>query len=286
MTTAVLLGAGGMLATELAALSPPEVQLTPLGIADLDITSRDAVAAALDRAKPDVVVNASAYTAVDRAETEYEIALAVNGTAVGVLGELCAARGIRVVHFSTDYVFDGNAVQPYRESDPVNPVNAYGRSKLAGERGLAESGADALVLRTQWLFGIGGQSFPRTMWGRAQRRLPTRVVADQIGRLTSATDLARATWELVGRKARGLYHVANGGDATSWFDVARVVFDASGASACLQPCTTADYPTAARRPAYSVLSTERIAREHSIALRPWPVALTAFLELLQRERPG
>jgi dTDP-4-dehydrorhamnose reductase len=273
-----------MLATDLAALAPADVQLVQLGLAELDITDAGAVASELDGIHPDIVINAAAYTQVDRAETDYETALAVNGTAVTALGTLCAARDVRVVHFSTDYVFGGDAVRPYREDDSVNPVNAYGRSKLAGELGLAASGARAVILRTQWLFGLHGQSFPRTMWTRAKRRLATRVVADQVGRPTSTVDLARATWDLVGRGASGLYHVANRGSAATWFDVALAVFSAVGSVDCLEPCGTAEYPTPAPRPAYSVLATDLVARDYGVAMQPWRDALRVFVGLLERER--
>ena len=272
-----------MLATDIAAAAPSEAEVAAFGRAEMDVRDADAVANALDDTRPDWVINASAYTHVDRAETDYENALAVNGAAVARLGELCAKRGIRVVHFSTDYVFRGDAARPYGEDDPVDPINAYGRSKLAGEQGLAASGVHALILRTQWLFGAAGKSFPRTMWDRATRELATRVVADQFGRPTHTVDLARATWQLIAQDRRGTFHIAGGGAPATWFDVATAVFTAAGVPGILSACTTADYPTAARRPAWSVLDTGRLA-DAGISLPPWRASLAAFLRLLAGDR--
>jgi len=283
VTRVVLLGAKGMLGTDLVATAPDSVQMVPFGRSELDVTDSNAVTRVLDEARPDWVVNASAYTQVDRAETDYATALAVNGTAVTLLGQLCATRHVRLVHFSTDYVFRGDATRPYQEDDPVDPLNAYGRSKLAGEHGLAGSGARSLVLRTQWLYGLGGTSFPRTMWNRALKRSPTRVVDDQRGRPTYTVDLARAVWQLIGHDAHGVYHIASAGEHASWFDVATAVFAAAGVTSLLSACATADYPTAAPRPAYSVMDTSRLARETGITLPAWRPALEQFLRVLAAE---
>ena len=285
MTKVLLLGAGGMLAQELIGAAPPGTQLVARSRSQLDVVDADAVAEALDREEPRWVINASAYTRVDRAEGEYDLAHAVNATAVTQLGASCAKRDVRVAHFSTDYVFGGDGTRPYREDDPVNPVNAYGRSKLAGEEGLERSGARSLILRTQWLYGLYGPCFPRTMWDRATRQVPTRVVMDQIGRPTSARDLARVTWALLAREATGRYHATNTGDEASWFDVASAVFDRAGMSHLLASCTTADYPTPAARPRYSVLDTSRLAADHGLTLPPWRDSLAEFLEKLATAHP-
>jgi len=276
----LILGAAGMLGTDLCATAPSGTSLVARDIADTDITDRAQVASALHDAQPDWVINAAAYTAVDRAETERAVAEAVNGSAPGYIAEESARRGIAVVHFSTDYVFAGTATSPYREGDPVAPVNAYGESKLHGEEAVLASGAHALVLRTQWLFGLAGTSFPRTMWERATAGLPTRVVDDQVGRPTYTCDLAAATWRLVARRASGIVHATNGGTATTWFDVAREVFARVGATGLLSPCATADYPTPARRPMYSALCTKRLEGLLSGALPEWRDALGRFLDEL------
>jgi dTDP-4-dehydrorhamnose reductase len=275
---ALIFGAAGMLGTDLCATAPAGVELTMLDVGDADITDRKQVARALREARPDWVLNAAAYTAVDRAEAEHALAKAVNGVAPGHIAEESAQRGIAVVHFSTDYVFAGTAAAPYREDDPVAPANAYGASKLHGEQAVLSSGAHALVLRTQWLFGRAGKSFPRTMWERANARLSTRVVHDQVGRPTYTRDLAVATWRLVERRASGIVHVTNGGDATTWFELAREVFARARAEELVSPCTTDEYHTAARRPGYSVLSTDRMEGMLEGALPDWRDALARFLD--------
>jgi dTDP-4-dehydrorhamnose reductase len=167
-----------------------------------------------------------------------------------------------VVHFSTDYVFNGQSPRPYPEDDATNPIGAYGASKLAGERTLLESGARCAIIRTSWLFGFHGKSFPRTMWQRAREGKATRVVNDQVGRPTYTVDLATATWGLIGQRITHngqrslLLHVANTGAAT-WYEIARRIFQAAGVPDLVSPCTTAEYPTPARRPAFSVFDTSR-----------------------------
>ncbi|HEU4698100.1 MAG TPA: dTDP-4-dehydrorhamnose reductase [Gemmatimonadales bacterium] len=275
----MLLGAGGMLGRDLAASAPPDAAIAPFTHGELDLLDEDALVRALEEVRPDVVLNAAAYTAVDRAESERERALAVNGAAPGTLGRHAAAHGARVVHFSTDYVFDGEGAAPWPEDAPLRPINYYGETKLEGERRLLASGADALILRTQWLFGEHGRSFPRTMWARARRGEATRVVADQIGKPTATADLAGATWRLLARGARGVLHVANAGTAT-WYDVAAAVFARAGQAALLAACATADFPTPARRPRWSVLDTTRAERLLGAPLPHWRTALDRFLDHL------
>jgi dTDP-4-dehydrorhamnose reductase len=282
---ALIFGASGMLGTDLSAAAPRGTSLVTIDIADADITERDQVASALRDARPDWVINAAAYTAVDRAETEPTIAEAVNGLAPRHIAEESARRGIAVVHISTDHVFAGTATTPYQEADFAAPVNAYGRSKLRGEEHVLASGAHALVLRTQWLFGRGGKSFPRTMWERATAGLATRVVNDQVGRPTYTRDLAAATWRLVEQRASGLVHVTNGGGPATWFEFAREVFARAGAEALLSPCTTADYPMPARRPRYSVLCTHRLEGLLSAPLPHWRDGLARFLDELTVPSP-
>ena len=272
----LLLGAGGMLAHDLIAHAPPDVALTPLGRAELDVTDHAALARAIRDLGPAVVINAAGYTRVDDAERERGLAFAVNGVAPGAIGRAAAAARATVVHFSTDYVFDGEAGAAYREEDPPHPLNVYGESKLAGERALAASGAEFLIVRTQWLFGGCGRSFPRTMWERATQRLPTRVVADQTGRPTYTVDLARVTWRVALEGVRGVLHAANAGVA-SRYDVARRVFAAAGAEHLVVPCTTTDFPTPARRPAWSVLDSTRLDRLLGVSLPDWEDALRRFL---------
>ncbi len=284
-----LLGAGGMLASDLAALSPPTVTLHALGIAELDVTDDRAVTQVLYEMRPDVIINASAYTNVDSAEDDAELAFAVNGHAPGVIGTAAKAIDAAVVHYSTDYVFDGRAKTPYDECHPTAPLGVYGASKLRGEGALASSGARYLVIRTQWLFGIHGRSFPGVMWDRALQRAPTRVVNDQVGRPTYTVDLARATWQLLETEAFQrteipVLHVANQGTAT-WFDVARRIFSTCDRSDLVTPCSTEDYPTAATRPMWSVLSTRRYESLSGQPLPDWRNAVDRYLAVLGEHAP-
>lgn len=292
----LVLGAGGMLARDLLREAPAGVDPVTRTSAELDVTSREAVAATVAEVAPDVVINCAAYTDVDGAESERERAFAVNGDAPGFIaaalargnGPVGAAEPL-LIHYGSDYVFDGAGTRPYREDDPCAPIGAYGASKLAGERTIAERGRRYVILRTQWLYGARGRSFPRTMRERAAARQPTRVVNDQTGRPTYTVDLARATWALVAaeRRAPGaggrILHVANGGSAT-WYEVARHVFRRAGCEDLLSPCTTADFPRPARRPAWSVLDTTRFERAIGRPLPAWDDALDRFLAELE-ERP-
>jgi dTDP-4-dehydrorhamnose reductase len=273
---ALVLGAGGMLGHDLVRAAPSGTELHPFSRQQLDITDAPALAARVSALRPDVILNAAAYTAVDRAEAETKQAWRVNAEAVGELGRIAADAGARLVHFSTDYVFDGNASRPYQEDSPTDPVNAYGASKLAGEEALRRSGADWLIVRTQWLFGVNGKSFPRTMWERARAGLATKVVTDQTGRPTYSHDVARAVWKLIDGGVSGVMHIANDGEAT-WFEVAARVFERAGRQDLLTACSTADFPTPARRPRYSVLDTTRLDEQLGGPLPSWADAVDRFL---------
>lgn len=283
----LVLGAGGMLATDLVGAAPG-VEVVARTVEELDVTQEAAVRAALATTKPDVILNAAAYTDVDGAETHRDAAFRVNGEAPGFIGR-AADTDTLVVHFSTDYVFDGHRRTTYREDDPPSPLNTYGASKLLGEQALAASGARYLIVRTQWLFGVAGRSFPRTMWERARTRRATRVVNDQFGRPTGTVDFARAVWRLIATvmpmvpsDAPFIVHVANTG-AVSWYDVARRVFDRASAADCLTPCSTAEYPASAARPAHAVLDTSRYERLTGDRLPRWEDGLDRFLDVLGRK---
>jgi dTDP-4-dehydrorhamnose reductase len=295
VTRVLLCGAGGMLASDVRAEAPGDVEVISRTHAELDVTDAASLARIVDDTAPQVIINCSGYTNVDRAESERAAAFRLNGEAPGIIGAAAARhRGCTVVHFSTDYVFNGRGARPYRAADATDPVNAYGASKLAGERALAASGASYVVIRTSWLFGLHGRSFPRTMWERAAGKQKTKVANDQRGRPTYTLDLARATWALLRRQADGtdgearggpsgsqIVHVANAGH-TTWYEIARRVFRAAGAEGLLTPCTTAEYPTPARRPAYSVLDTAPAERLVGGPLPPWEDAVDRFLEELAR----
>lgn len=272
----MLLGAGGLVGTALQEVRPPDVEVFAFDRARLDLTQRHALIDVVRRLRPDVILNAAAYTAVDRAESEPDAAFAVNAEAVGALGQVAAAHAVRVVHLSTDFVFDGRGAHPYVEHAPTAPLNVYGASKRAGEIALGASGAVSLVVRTQALFGPGGRSFPRTMFERATAGQASRVVTDQIGRPTYTLDLANALWQLVQRGETGVVHAANEGQA-SWYALAADVYAAVGCPELCTPCTTAEYPTPAIRPPYSCLDTSYLARLLGKSLPHWQDALRRFL---------
>ena len=248
---------------------------------EVDIAKEDLVDAALDEWRPIGVLNAAALTQVDRCEREPHEAEIGNARAPAVLARACRARGIRLVHVSTDYVFDGRGDRPYREEDPTEPRSVYGRTKLAGEKAVLEADPSFAVVRTSWLFGRGRNFIAAILDQAAKRRTgeasgPLRVVADQTGRPTYAVDLADGIWRLVELGARGLYHVANEGVAT-WWELARFCLDETGCHDLpIQKISTGELRVDAPRPAWSVLDTSK-ARDLGVALRPWREAVRAYL---------
>lgn len=252
---ALIVGSKGQLGRGLAATAPADVVIAAHDIDTLDITDAEAVEALIAAEKPEVVFNAAAYTAVDKAESEEEQALAINATAVGYLARSARQNGARLVHVSTDFVFDGTSGIPYAPDATPNPVSAYGRTKLAGEK---LAGTDALIVRTAWVYAPTGGNFVRTMLRLMGERPEVRVVADQIGTPTYAPGLAAALWTLSAQGTTGTHHYTDAG-AASWYDFAVAIQEeALDAELLAQavpviPIATADYPTPARRPHYSVL---------------------------------
>ncbi len=240
------------------AACPADAIVTPCTRRDCDLTDETAVRAVVAGSQSDWVVNAAAYTAVDRAETETELASTINGEAPGWIGAAARSAGIRVAHISTDFVFDGTGGTPYRPDSPTSPINVYGRSKLAGETAVHAADPDALIVRTSWVHASQGANFPLTMLRLMRERDEIGVVADQIGTPTWATTLARALWVMMARGASGTHHLTDAGTA-SWYDLAVAVAEEAQALNLLsripviRPIATADYPTPARRPGYSVL---------------------------------
>jgi dTDP-4-dehydrorhamnose reductase len=253
-------GAAGMLGQDLlAAAQAAGHEVTAFPRADLDITDRPAVARALGDARPDVVVNAAAWTDVDGAERAEAGALAVNGAGAGNVARAAAACGAWTIHVSSDYVFDGRKAAPYVESDSVGPLSAYGRSKLAGERAVAEAAPGRhTTVRSSWLFGPGGPCFPATILRLASERDELKVVDDQVGCPTFTPHLAEALVEVAGRDQRpiGILHVAGAGSC-SWFEFAREIVAGAGVTCEVKPCSTEEFPRPATRPANSVLRSER-----------------------------
>jgi dTDP-4-dehydrorhamnose reductase len=284
----LVFGRTGQLARELARAQPGPHRLTFLGRESVDLCEPANAARAVREARPDLVVIAAAYTAVDRAEDEEDVARLVNGVSPGEIARACAEVGSAVVHVSTDYVFDGSKVAPYEEDDPPGPASAYGRTKRQGEEAVLGAGASAAVVRTAWLYSPFGGNFPKTMLRLAAERDHLRVVADQVGSPTAAGDLARAVLALGGRladgetEARGVFHYAGEGVA-SWAEFAKEVMAGAAArgrpAAAIVPISTAEYPTAARRPANSRLACQRM-RALGIATRPWREALDGVLDEL------
>ncbi len=263
----------------------------------IDLADPDELRSSLERIKPDLITNAAAYTAVDRAEDEPELTQRINGDAVGVIGGWAAVHGTRVVHYSTDYVFDGSATRPYREDDATHPLGVYGRSKLAGEVALRESGARHLILRTAWVYAARGRNFLRTMLRFGAECDEMRVVDDQVGAPTSAASIADVTATVVGRwfgtddmrsgswSLDGTYHVVASGQ-TSWCGFARAIFERAAVAGVqsdaprVTAIATADYPTKAARPAYSVLDTAKLRAAFGVDLPDWRVALDGVLREL------
>jgi dTDP-4-dehydrorhamnose reductase len=249
----LVMGARGMLARALLReLVSRGHAAVGLARGALDVTSMAAVSAAIERARPDAVVQCAAYTKVDDAESHEALAFAVNAEGTANVARACRTLGARLVYPSTDYVFDGSAVAPYPPAAPVAPINAYGRSKLAGELAAREAG-DALIVRTSWLYGPGGRNFVETVLARARAGSPLLVVNDQRGAPTATPDLARMMVRLLERDApAGIYHATNAGE-TTWYGLACAALEIAGVAAQIAPCGSGEFVTAARRPMYSVL---------------------------------
>ncbi|QOW25300.1 dTDP-4-dehydrorhamnose reductase [Lysobacter sp. H23M47] len=290
----LLIGGNGQVGHELrrALLPLGEVVVTSRdgrlsdgGLCDsLDLGQPDTVGALVERIAPDVVVNAAAYTAVDRAEDEPGLAHRVNAESPARIAEACARMGASLVHYSTDYVFDGQGLRPYREDDPTAPLGVYGASKLAGEEAIGGSGAQHVILRTAWVYGLHGSNFLRTMLRLAGERDELRVVADQIGSPTPAWLIADVTAALLwgGIDTSGVFHLVAGGQ-TSWHGFAEAIMHDAGKAGLLTreprvlPITTSEFPTRAARPAYSVLDTARLVEQFQLELPDWRSALAATL---------
>nr|VFJ43778.1 MAG: dTDP-4-dehydrorhamnose reductase [Candidatus Kentron sp. DK] len=287
----LLTGKNGQVGRELQRTLAPLGEVVAVGRADCDLARPDEIRSLVRKTNPGIIVNPAAYTAVDRAETEKESAFAVNGVAPGILGEEAVGLSALVVHYSTDYVFDGEKATPYTEDDTPNPLNVYGASKLAGERALRESGADHLVLRTGWVFGAHGNNFPKTILRLAGEKASLNVVADQFGAPTSAALIAEVTARILRRYRQadreapaGIYHLVAGG-VTTWHGCARAVVEiARGMGGKLEldpenvrPVTTAEYPLPARRPANSRLDTHKLENAFALRLPGWREGLEQVL---------
>jgi len=275
----LILGHKGMLGSELLLRLLPQHEVTGYDLPECDIASRESCWAAIEAVAPEVVINAAAFTDVDGCETQPERCFAVNAAGVVNLAAACRARGALLIHFSTDYVFDGTKSAPYVEDDECRPLNVYGQSKLAGERFLRESGADFLLVRTAWLYGRRGKNFVRTILAKARAGEPLAVVNDQIGSPTYAYDLARAVQVLLEGEHRGVFHVTNRGTC-SWHQFAVAIVKYAGLEVAVKPIGSEKLPRPARRPAYSVLSNGKFIAATGKTMRYWQLALQDCLEHL------
>lgn len=287
----LITGAGGHLGHDLAlVLGGQDRAFLACTRAELDICDLEAIEKVLARTQARVLFNCAAYTQVDKAESEGERAWQVNALAPGLLARACQAYDCRLIHISTDYVFDGQASTPYPEDAPTRPLGSYGQSKRAGEVAVLQSSDAHLVVRTAWLYGVGGSNFVRTILRLAKERERLRVVADQVGSPTWSYDLAVALVGLAdGNAAGGIYHLTNSG-VTSWYDFAVAIVEEAEALGekdfrlgDIEPIATADYPTAAARPAYSVLATARAAQLLGAPLPQWRKGLRRMLAQLYEQ---
>ncbi len=279
----VLLGADGMLGASWKASLGRDASATLLtpGLDDCDFTRPETIDHIV-RPGISLVINAAAYTDVDGAETHEELATLINGAAVGHLAARCRDVGATLVHYSTDYVFNGSATSPYLVDQPRDPINAYGRSKAAGEVMLEESGAEYLLLRTSWLYAAHGKNFVRTIAAASAVRPTLRVVNDQRGRPTSADQLVETTRRLLAASQRGVFHACDADECT-WFEFATAIAAHVNPDCCVEPCSSDEYPRPAKRPHYSVLDLTKT----TTAIGPvtsWRDALASTLERITREK--
>ena len=286
-------GKSGQVAQSLLAAATDDVTLELFGRPDFDITDRQSITASIEAFSPDIVINAAAYTAVDQAEDEREAAFAVNAEGPRFLAEVTAERSIPIIHLSTDYVFDGSASTPYRVHDQTAPLGVYGESKYAGEVAVASSNPKHIIARTAWVYGTFGKNFLKTMLRVAGSNDTLRVVSDQRGAPTSSHAIAEMLLAIAGQVAEqgdgapfGLYHLVAEGE-TNWADFASAIFQASaehgGPVADVEAITTAEYPTKAKRPQYSVLDTSRLQEAFGLQLSDWREPVNAIVEHVLKE---
>lgn len=280
-------GISGQVGQELQQTLINSGSIIAVGRNELDLSEPESIRQIINKIEPDVIINAAAYTAVDKAETELELAKAINGTAPTIMAQEAQKLGATLVHISTDYVFDGQKNTPYLEDDPTNPIGAYGQSKLLGEEGVRQNCTNHIILRTAWVYGSRGHgNFVKTMLRLGAEREKIRVVADQVGTPTWSKDIAVAITQLVAAlesgASFGTYHFTNSG-VTSWYDFAVAIFEEAKQIGFpikverVVPITTADYPTPAKRPAYSVLSNGKIAKTLGNYAPHWRQSLRQML---------
>ena len=278
----LITGARGQLGIALQRRLSTAHEVVAVGHAELDISDAVSCERVIARVSPDAVLNCAAYTAVDKAETDHEAAFAINAKGAGNIAAACAAIGAFPIHFSTDYVFDGTATQPYMETNPTNPLGVYGQSKLQGEQAVAAASAAHLIFRLSWVYSNDGANFYKTMLRLAADRPVLRVVADQIGVPNNTGELADAIAAVLSRsrgeleRLSGLYHLSARG-ATNWCEFARAIMQGAGLATVVEAIGTVDYPTPAKRPAYSVLDSAKFDAAFSFANADWRQGLARCL---------
>jgi dTDP-4-dehydrorhamnose reductase len=277
-------GANGQLGMELRDLSAtfPDYEFLFFGKDDFSIVDGDAAEEIMVKLAPQFLINCAAYTAVDKAEQDRELAYSINASAVGLLAELCSRHHCKFIHISTDYVFNGAASSPLNESHPVAPVNYYGETKLAGEKLALQKNPGSVIIRTAWVYSAHGKNFVKTMLRLMTEKPEISVVSDQKGTPTYAADLARAIMHIIasGHWIPGIYHYSNEGQ-TTWFSFASQIKELAGIECQIHPISTARFPTPAKRPAYSVLDKSKIKNTYALPIRDWESALRACLSALK-----
>lgn len=286
MLTILVTGANGQLGSELKVLNPnfPNCQFLFVTKEEVDITNYNSIIKYFRGHSIDFCINCAAYTAVDKAETDTENAFAINATAVKTLAEVCNKNNTQLIHISTDYVFDGTATQPYKETDKTNPVSVYGQSKLRGEELAVQHCPNAIIIRTSWLYSSFKSNFIKTMLRLMKEKDSINVVNDQFGCPTYAADLALAIMRIIksnkSKENPGIYHYANAG-ITNWYGFAVAIKKITGSNCIINPITTDQYPTAAKRPAYSVLDTAKIAAIFPVEIPNWKDSVEKCLQLMK-----
>jgi dTDP-4-dehydrorhamnose reductase len=284
--TILVTGSNGQLGSELQELAPlyPQYKFCFFSRSQLPIENKEEVERAFALLSPQYVINCAAYTAVDKAETEKSQALAINATAVGLLAEASQRFGAKFIHLSTDYVFDGTSQEPLKEDSAVAPVNFYGESKLRGEQETLKAAPDSsIIIRTSWVYSFYGKNFVKTMLRLMAEKESISVVADQWGSPTYAADLAKAILQIIesGRWLPGIYHFSNAG-VINWAQFAEAIGELTNSTCNVSFITTEQYPTPAKRPAYSVMDKSKIASVYQIPIRPWKESLQECLQKLQQ----
>ncbi|HQW92913.1 MAG TPA: dTDP-4-dehydrorhamnose reductase [Ferruginibacter sp.] len=286
LLTILVTGANSQLGNELHVIAPqfPYCQFLFVTKAELDITNFNSIIKYFKGHSVDYCINCAAYTAVDKAETDEDQAYLINADAVAILAKICSQNNAQLIHISTDYVFDGTATQPYKETDTTNPVSVYGQSKLHGEELAIKHCPNAIIIRTSWLYSSFKNNFVKTMLRLMKEKESIHVVNDQFGCPTYAADLALAIMRIIRSKKSkvnpGIYHYTNAG-ITNWYEFAVAIKKITGSNCIVDPITTAQYPTAAKRPAYSVLDTAKIAATFPVEIPNWELSLEKCLGLLK-----